>query len=192
VKTALTTPEERLRRAQRDRLLFRRRSLERRTHARFGRDLCVIPHLFLARESLRVAELRAPASEVLAALMRRAVWTLDTAVRLAGLRGFLVCHDLAGYVDEPSLQQIVEMGLVGTPGLAFVSVDPILARSPLLIVRPDVIPPSVSLPSGHRVVPWDHLARDIMGTIGWRPDILARLERSYSTSTDDDARTIVI
>ncbi|HYL04735.1 MAG TPA: hypothetical protein VE075_01765 [Thermoanaerobaculia bacterium] len=27
-----------------------------------------------------------------------------------------------------------------------------------------------------RVVTWDHLIRDILGTLGWRPDLLTRLE----------------
>jgi len=44
---------------------------------------------------------------------------------------------------------------------------------------PEELPPHVELPSGNRVVPWDFLLRDVMGTLGWRPDLLTRLEASY-------------
>jgi hypothetical protein len=37
-------------------------------------------------------------------------------------------------------------------------------------------PAAVTLPSGDRVVPWSLLIRDVLGTLGWRPDLMARLE----------------
>lgn len=49
----------------------------------------------------------------------------------------------------------------------------------LIVHVPDEPPPSVELPSGDRVVPWDFLAQDLMGTLGWRPDLLTRLEATY-------------
>ena len=39
--------------------------------------------------------------------------------------------------------------------------------------------PFIELPSGDRVVSWDFLLQDVMGTLGWRPDLLTRLESTY-------------
>jgi hypothetical protein len=44
---------------------------------------------------------------------------------------------------------------------------------------PDEPIPFAEITSGDRVVPWDFLIRDLMGTLGWRPDLLNRLEASY-------------
>ncbi len=49
----------------------------------------------------------------------------------------------------------------------------------LIVHLMDARPPFFTLPSGDRVVTWDFLIRDIMGTIGWRPDILTRIEERY-------------
>jgi hypothetical protein len=184
---ALIPPEERLRRARRDRKHYRRRSLSRRAQARFHRDLRLTPHLFLAIDALRVATLRASRARVLDALQGRAVWTLDTAVRLAGMRGFLAASDLTGYLDRDALDEIQRVGLIAEPASSSaVGVDPLLPRPPLMIAHLDFIPPHVALPHGQLVVRWDHLARDIMGTLGWRPDLLERLERAYGAAIQGD------
>lgn len=187
MRRSLAWPEERLRRARRDREAYRRRSLARRVYARFRRDLGVVPHLFLAREALRVAALRAPAPQVLAALVGHAVWTLDTAVRLAGLPGFLAASDLTGYLDEAALARARAADLIDEPAPAAVGVDPLLPRPPLLIARLGAEPPEITLPGGQRVVTWEHLVRDLMGTLGWRPDLLSRLDAGYRAATDPQA-----
>lgn len=181
---SLAWPEERLRRAQRDWEEYRRRSLARRSQARFHGDLTLVPHLFLAKDALRVAALQGSRPELLAALAGRATWTLDTAVRLAGLPGFLAASDLTGYLDEAMLATLREAGLIGNAEPAAVGVDPLLPRPPLLIARLQVAPPRVTLPAGQRVVTWAHLVRDVMGTLGWRPDLLTRLEARYRAATE--------
>ncbi len=164
--------------------MFRRRHLERRLHPRFWRDVRVVPHVFLAREALRTAELRGAESDILDALVGEAVWTLDTATRLAGLRGFLPARDLTGCLRESRLSLLVDAGRIGPPGAGAVSVDPLMARAPLLVVRVDVTPTNVVLPTGHRIVSWDQLLRDLLGTLGWRPDLLTRLESAYREAVD--------
>lgn len=183
MRKSLSLPAERLRRSRREAEAFRRRSLARRTQARFRADLSVVPHLFLAKEALRTAPLRRPTREVLGGLRGKAVWTLDTAARLACRRGFLAARDLTGYLPSESLRTAVESGLIGEARPGPVSVDPIARRPPSLIAHlVEELPPFVVLASGDRVVTWDFLRRDILGTLGWRPDLLARLERSYAES----------
>lgn len=117
---------------------------------------------------------------VLEALRGRAVWTLDTAARLVTGRGFLTSPDLIGYLTAEELALAVQQGLIGAPRTAGLTVDPLYRRPPMLIVHVPAEPiPSIDLPTGDRVVPWDFLARDLMGTLGWRPDLLTRLEATY-------------
>lgn len=49
----------------------------------------------------------------------------------------------------------------------------------MMIARFEDEVPYAELPTGDRVVPWDFLTRDILGTLGWRPDLLTRLEVTY-------------
>ncbi len=176
----LLTTEERWRRYQRDLKAYRRRSLVRRSHPRFKQDLRIIPNVFLLPGKASMAELQQPEDAVLQALRRRAVWTLDTAARLVSGRGFLTSPDLTGYLSPTGLQEIVAEGLVGAPRRSELSVDPIYRRPPMLIVHEtEEMPPHVELPSGDRVVTLDHLFRDLMGTLGWRPDLMTRLEATY-------------
>ena len=177
-RTPLTTAE-RWRRHQRDLEAYKRRSLWRRSHSRFRRDLSIIPHLFLLPGKTRMAPLREPEEAVRLALHGRAVWTLDTAARLVTGRGFLTSPDLTGYLEEADMERAVEEGLVGEFQSSGLSVDPLYRRPPMLIAQTGAEPPFVELPSGDRVVPWDFLAQDVMGTLGWRPDLLTRLEATY-------------
>jgi hypothetical protein len=181
VSERLLTTEERWRRYQRDLVAYRRRSMVRRSHPRFEHDLDIVPHLFLLRGKASMAALQQPEDTVLQALRPRAVWTLDTAARLVSGRGFLTSPDLTGYLSHADLQEIVAEGLVGPPRQNELSVDPIYRRPPMLIVHEtEEMPPHVELPSGDRVVTLDHLFRDLMGTLGWRPDLMTRLEATYS------------
>lgn len=173
------TTAERWRRYQRDLEAYRRRSLFRRSHARFRRDLEIVPHVFLLRGSARMAALLETYDDVRLALRGKAVWTLDTAARLVSGHGFLASPDLTGYLTEEDLQKTTDRGLIGAPQSSGLSVDPLYRRPPMLIVHVGEEPPSVELPSGDRVVPWDFLTRDLMGTLGWRPDLLTRLEATY-------------
>lgn len=179
VKRVFPTTAERWERCQRDWEAYRQRSLWRRSHARFRRDLSIIPHLFLLRGKTRMAPLLQSEEAVRLALRGRAVWTLDTAARLVSGRGFLTSSDLTGYLEEADLEQVVEEGLVGEFQSSGLSVDPIYRRPPMLIAHSGAEPPFVELPSGDRVVPWNFLAQDILGTLGWRPDLLTRLEATY-------------
>ena len=126
-----------------------------------------------------MAPLLEPEEPVRVALRGRVVWTLDTAARLVTGRGFLTAHDLTGYLEEADLEWAVETGLVEDFQSSGLSVDPLYRRPSMLIAHVGAEPPFVELPSGDRVVPWDFLAQDLLGTLGWRPDLLTRLEATY-------------
>jgi hypothetical protein len=176
----LLTTEERWRRYQRDLKAYRQRSLYRRSHARFQRDLRIIPHVFLLPGRASMADLQQPQEKVQQALKGRVVWTLDTASRLVSGHGFLTSPDLTGYLSDANLQELVAEGLVGPFRQKELSVDPIYRRPPMLIVhQTEKMPPHVELASGDRVVTLEYLSRDLMGTLGWRPDLLTRLEATY-------------
>ena len=177
----IRTTTERWEQYQQDLQAYRQRSLFRRSHPRFHRDLKIVPHVFLLAGKTVMSPLQEPEEAVREALRGKAVWTLDTAARLVSGRGFLSSPDLTGYLSEEDLRTVVEMGLVGTPQSTALSVDPLYRRPPMLIVHvTQEMPPHVALPSGDRVVPLDFLLRDLMGTLGWRPDLLTRLEATYS------------
>jgi hypothetical protein len=177
------TTTERLRRSVRDRLHYRRRHLDRRVHGRFRTDFGIVPHVFLARGSYQVAVLQREAGEVLEALGCRVIWTLDTAARLACGRGFLVQRDLTGYARANVLDAAAAEGLVGPAAFRPISIDPVLPRPPALIIRiADAPPASLVTPSGLRVVTWGLLVCDLLGTLGWRADILARVDGPYPGS----------
>jgi hypothetical protein len=176
----LLTTAERWKRHQRDLEAYRRRSLVRRSHPRFRRDLRIIPHVFLLPGKVAMAPLQQSEEAVREALRGRAIWTLDTAARLVSGRGFLASPDLTGYLPEVELGKVVAEEWVGAPQRTALSVDPLYRRPPMLIVYvTEETPPHVELPSGDLVVPLDFLLRDLMGTLGWRPDLLTRLEATY-------------
>lgn len=174
------TTAERWRRYQRDVEAYRRRHLMRRSHPRFRSDLMIVPHVFLLPGKASMARLQKPEDAVREALRERAVWTLDTAARLVSGRGFLTSPDLTGYLTAADLEWTVAEGLVSPPEQAGLSVEPLYRRPPMLIAHlTGEMPPHRALPSGERVVTWDFLLRDVMGTLGWRPDLLTRLEATY-------------
>ncbi len=180
MKTGFPTTAERFRRYQRDLRVYRQRSLSRRSHKRFRRDLAVLPHLFLAPGLTHAAMLRESRERILKALRGRAVWTLDTAARLVCGTGFLVTRDLTAYLDGEGLEWAVKQQLVEEPEAASLSLDPVVSRPSMLVVHlADLPPPSLVLSSGDRVVTWEFLMRDIQGSLGWRPDLLTRIEDSY-------------
>jgi hypothetical protein len=171
------TTAERFASFQRDQEAYRRISLERRMHSRFRRDLALVPHVFLLPGRARMAALQQPREAVRLALRGEAIWTLDTAARLLTGQGLVVAPDLIGYLTEDSFRRAVENGLIGTPLTGGLGIDPLYHRPPMLIAHlSDDSPPSTTLPSGDRVVTWDYLIRDILGTLGWRPDLLTRLD----------------
>ncbi|HXO43718.1 MAG TPA: hypothetical protein VN999_19880 [Thermoanaerobaculia bacterium] len=171
------TTAERWARFQRDRETYRRISLARRTYARFRRDLAIVPHVFLLPGRARMAALKQPTDAVRTALRGEAIWALDTAARLLTGEGFIASLDLTGYMTERAFERTVEQGFIGTPMIGGLSIDPLYHRPPMLLVHlADDPPPSTTLPSGDRVVTWQYLIRDIFGTLGWRPDLLTRLE----------------
>ncbi|MEP7012504.1 MAG: hypothetical protein ABJC13_19460 [Acidobacteriota bacterium] len=174
---------ERFRRHQRDLVAYRQRSLFRRSHERFRRDLAIVPFPFvLAGRSLR-APLWVPASEVLEALRTEAIWTLDTAARQVGASGISRSGDLMAYLPVAVLGELVAAGQVGPPTGEAISIDPVAPRPASLLIHPmddktgEI--PAVRLTSGFRVVPWERLLRDLFGTLGWRPDLMNRLEATY-------------
>jgi hypothetical protein len=179
VSQRLLTTAERWKRYQRDLESYRRRSFFRRSHSRFHRDLDIVPHIFLLASRARMAPLRAAEDAVRQALLGRAVWTLDTAARLVSGYGFLTSRDLTGYLNAGDLAWAQHADLIGEPRSSGLSVDPLYERPPMLIANLEEEIPFIELPSGDRVVPWDFLARDLMGTLGWRPDLLTRLEATY-------------
>jgi hypothetical protein len=175
------TAAERLERLRRDQEAHRRLSLVRRSSPRFHTDLALVPHLFLLLGRARMAPLQKAADSVRLALRGEATWTLDTAARMLTTRGFLASPDLTGYLPESALARAVAEGLVGEPVDWGLTVDPLYHRPAMLIVHlTEEPPPRVVLPSGELVVSRDFLIRDILGTLGWRPDLLTRLEASLT------------
>jgi hypothetical protein len=189
VSQPLLSTAERFRRVQRDWEEYRRRSLYRRSHARFHRDLLLSPHRFLAAEAVRVAELRAPEAEIRAALRGTAVWTLDTALRFATGHRFLRTGDLTGYLSPSALNTLEGSGLIASPANLPVSLDPIIERPSLLVAHQAEVSPQPWFPTleGDRVVTLDALKSDLLGTLGWRPDLLTRIEALYPATGADDA-----
>ncbi len=180
MKTSPSTTAERFRRHQRDLAAHRRQSLWRRSHERFRRDLAVHPHLFLGWGAFRVAELRESRAALLDALRDEAVWTLDTAARLVCGVGLLVAQDLTCYLTAAALDRAAARALVAPLPSALVDVAPLLPRAAILIAHvAEPAPPSFTLESGHRVLTWHAFVADVKGTIGWRPDLLTRLEERY-------------
>jgi hypothetical protein len=188
--TALSVAE-RLRRSRRDRREYLRRSLTRRSHSRFRRDLALVPHVFLAPEAVVTSPLLRPAEEILAALRGRAVWTLDTASRLAGGGGLVARGDLTGYLRRGDLEALVDRGLAGPPAGGRASIDP-LFEGPRCLIAHLVAdpPPAIELATGDRVVTRERLLRDILGTLGWRPDLLTRVEAVYPGGPDGVAPAV--
>lgn len=175
---AVRSVEERRRRSVREWETYRRRSLSRRVHARFREDLAVLPHLFLDPFRLHVVELPA-AVDGAEALPADVVWALDTAARLATGSGFLAQRDLTGYATSDLLGRLAEQGLV-LAATSSLSLDPVTAGPPRLVVHAtEAEVPALTLPGGRRVVSWDFWRRDLLGTLGWRPDLLARFEGTY-------------
>jgi len=178
VSRELLSTAERFRRASRDAAAHRLRSLTRRSQgALFERYARVIPHVFLRVGSCAVAPLRRDRAEVRGRLRERAVWTLDTAARLRGGIGLVRSGDLHAYLSEPDLAWAVHEGLVGAPTTAGLCLDPPYPRDPVLLGHlTDTPPPMEIVAGGQRVVERGRLIRDLFGTLGFRPDLLARLE----------------
>jgi hypothetical protein len=171
------TAAERLERLRRDGEAHRRISLARRSQARFRRDLAIVPHPFLLAGQMRMAPLALPARAVQDALRGEAVWTLDTAARLLTGHGFLVSRDLTCYLRPAAFARASAADLIGEPQAGGISVEPLYSRPAMLIAHLTDDPPAGEvLPTGDRVVGWDFLMRDVLGTLGWRPDLLTRLE----------------
>lgn len=180
----LLTTAERFRRARRDWEAYQRRSLWRRSHPRFRRDLEIDPHRFLAAEAVRVAELRASAEEIRQALRGRAVWTLDTALLATSGHRLLKTGDLTGYLTREALAEAESEGLIEPAEALPVSLDPVIRRPPLLVAHCTASPPSwLTTSTGDRVVTLDALKSDLIGTLGWRPDLLTRVEALYPASS---------
>lgn len=177
----ILTTDERWRRYQRDLAAYRRRSLARRLYPRFLQDLSITPHLFLLPGRITMAPLLASAEEVREALSGRAIWTLDTAARRVTGQGIFRAADLTAYLPARALSEIQEVGKVGAAQEAGITLEPLYRRPPMLFAHDpgELVVPSVEIADGERVVPWDFLARDVMGTVGWRPDLLTALEASY-------------
>ncbi|HVT61204.1 MAG TPA: hypothetical protein VHR45_22770 [Thermoanaerobaculia bacterium] len=183
------TTAERFARLRRDQEAYRRIVLARRSHARFRRDLAVVPHVFLLPGRALMAPLEQPAEAVRLALRGEAVWTLDTAARLVTGRGILVSADLTGYLTERAFGRALADGLIGEPWAGGLSVTPLFRRPLMLIAHlTDEPPAAITLASGDRVVHWSFLIRDILGTLGWRPDLLTRLEAARPTYFIEDER----
>ncbi len=176
----LVTTEERWRRARRELETYRRRHLWRRTWPRFHDDLAIVPHVFLTQAATRFGRLLVPRDAALEALRGRAVWTLDSAARLACGRGLLPGRDLTGYLSAETLRDAEREGLVEPMRATSLSLEALAERPALLIAHLTDTPPAcLELAGGQRVVSWDRLRRDVLGTLGWRPDLLTRLDDVY-------------
>jgi hypothetical protein len=185
------TAAGRLERLRRDHAAYRRISLARRSHARFRRDLAIAPHPFLLVGRMPMAPLALPLQAVQHALRGEAVWTLDTAARLLTGHGFLAARDLTGYLSPAAFARAAAAGLIGEPQAGGICVEPLYRRDTMLIAHLTNDPPAAELlPTGDCVVAWDFLLRDVLGTLGWRPDLLTRLEATRPPAPPlDSSRT---
>jgi len=173
------TAEERLAQLERDRArLNRERLLREVAGPRWRRMVRVIPLLFERQGVLEARRLLADRDTVTAALRDDAVFALDTALRLARGHGFLAGGDVHAYVRErAAIERLAALGLVANqPHADAVLVRPWPGPPRLLACLVDVLPPSRTLPSGHRVVEADRLVRELIGAVGPRADLYALAE----------------
>jgi len=171
--------EERLARLRRERSRLRRERLQREVGGnRFRRLLRVIPLLFERQGTLLVRRLRGERAAVIDALRDDAVFALDTALRLSRGHGFLAGGDLHAYVTHAGvLDRLQRLDLIeAAPCADTVLVRPWAGRPRLFAAVVRSLPPSVQLPSGHRVVEAERLRRELVGAVGARPDLFALAE----------------
>ena len=139
------------------------------------RGLC--PTLFVLAGELHVHRLTAAWGEVVAALRPEGVLTLDTASRLALGRGLFHGGDIHAYLaSEEPVSRLKALGLINPVRLDGQSLLPPWSSPPRLLaaILPE-LPAWRLLPDGSRVVTDERLATDLLGAVGVRLDLFARL-----------------
>ena len=172
------TAEQRLEGLRRDQERVRRQRLAHTVAAPLLRRMATItPAVFMREGLLVVRRLLSSPETVKEALRANAVFGLDTAMRLTCGQGFLAGGDLQAYLSsmEP-IRKLSEEGLVEAEPFA----DQVLLRPwpgppRLFAAVVSHLPGWCTTASGHRVVTRDRLARELIGAVGLRPDLFARL-----------------
>ncbi|MFH1177386.1 MAG: hypothetical protein V1750_08260, partial [Acidobacteriota bacterium] len=135
------------------------------------------PALFLCAGERRVHRLRSDWGEVTRALRDDAVFTLDTACRLAHDRGLFQALDVHAYLrSQEAVDRLVAARMLDPTALAGQSLLPLLPAPPRLwAVVVGEWPPWRQLADRWRVVSDERLAQDLLGAVGVRLDLFARL-----------------
>ena len=179
-RTRGLTAEQRLAELVRDRKRLRRARLMRELAGpRWRRMVSITPALFVREGTLHVRYFNAPREAVIDALKETAVFALDTAMRLSRGYGFIACHDIHAYLLSAAvLDRISASGLIACEDAADkILVRPFAGPPRLFVSVVSELPPSRLLPTNHRVVTRDRLARELIGAVGARADLFALLER---------------
>jgi hypothetical protein len=114
--------------------------------------------------------------------------------RYPGARSFAPglpdAYHLTGYLSPAAFARAEAAGLIGEPQAGGIGVEPLYRRDAMLIAHLTDEPPAAELlPTGDCVVAWDFLVRDVLGTLGWRPDLLTRLEATRPPAPPGCSRT---
>ena len=138
----------------------------------------VVPALFDRAGTLIVRRILVDRGAVIDALSPSSVFAVDTAVRLDLGHGYLASGDVFAYVSSPeAIDALAVAGLIADeahPDATLVRPWPGPLR--LLAALVPELPPSIELPSGHRVVTRERQARELVGTVGARADLFAILD----------------
>lgn len=178
--------DERLAALKRDRARVRRERLQRELAGpRWRRMMQVIPAFFLREGEVTARLLRVDRQAVLDALRPDAVFAMDTAMRLALDRGFLVGDDVQVYLrDRAVLDRLAEAGLIDAASHP----DTVVSRpwggpARLLACVVTELPPWREIEGGYRVVSEDRLRSELIGEVGARADLFSLLENGRTGAT---------
>lgn len=165
--------------------LRRERMLREVAGPRWQRMVRTVPVLFRLQGDLVARVLEADVQAVIDALRSDAVFALDTAMRLAHGFGFLAVREVHAYLASPEpLDRLAESGLIAPHPFADTTlVRPWPGPPRLLASLVAELPPSREVAEGYRVVTPERLGRELIGTVGPRPDLFALYEKAEGQGT---------
>lgn len=172
--------EERLEELQRYRRILRRERMIREVAGPvWHRMVRVIPASFPAAGQLVVRRVLGSRDDVIEALRPDAVFALDTAMRLAHGVGFLAVPEVHAYLAGPeALDRLAAAGLISAEAWGDSTlVRPWPGPPRLLACLVDELPPSREVNGGYRAVTRERLGRELVGTVGQRPDLFVLYEK---------------
>jgi hypothetical protein len=174
------TAEQRLAERQRDQARLRRARLQRElTGPLWNLMTRLVPILFVRQGTLACHVLTAPTEKILDALRLDAVFTLDTAMRIAHDAGIFPGGDIHAYTTSTDLpERLAAAGLIAsTPCPDTTLVRPWPGPPRLFLAVVEEFPPSREIRGAFRAVEADRLRRELLGAVGPRADLFALLER---------------